>query len=90
MFTLFASETALLHPPIIVCLGRVAAQKLISPSFKISKEHGVWTNRKGYWMTAVYHPSAILRDPSKLEEAKQDFQKIIAKLHEIEESKYPL
>lgn len=84
------AETALLHPPIIVCLGRVAAQKLISPSFKISKEHGVWTNRKGYWMTAVYHPSAILRDPSKLEEAKQDFQKIIAKLHEIEESKYPL
>lgn len=84
------AETTLLHPPIIVCLGRIAAQKLISPNFKISREHGMWTHRKGYWMTAVYHPSAILRDPAKLEEAKQDFQSIISKIREIEESKYPL
>lgn len=84
------AETTLLHPPIIVCLGRIAAQALISPQFKISKEHGLWVYRKHYWMTAVYHPSAILRDPSKLEEAKHDFQNIVAKLHEIEESKYPL
>ena len=84
------NETALLHPPIIVCLGRIAAQKLIAPNFKITKEHGMWVYRKGYWMTAVYHPSAILRDPAKLEDAKKDFQNIAAKLKEIEESKYPL
>ncbi len=84
------AETTLLHPPVIVCLGRIAAQKLIAPNFKITREHGTWTHRKGYWMTAVYHPSAILRDPSKLEEAKKDFQNIIAKVHEIEEAKYPL
>ena len=41
-------------------------------------------------MTAVYHPSAILRDPARLEETKKDFQSIIQKLKEIEESKYPL
>ena len=84
------AETALLHPPIIVCLGRIAAQKLIDPQFKISKQHGTWIQRKGYWMTAVYHPSAILQDPSRLEETKKDFQEIIRKLNEIEESKYPL
>ena len=84
------AETTLLHPPVIVCLGRVAAQKLISPQFKISQEHGMWVHRKNYWMTAVYHPSAILRDPSKLEAAKKDFQSIVAKVQEIEESKYPL
>ena len=84
------AETALLHPAVIVCLGRVAAQKLISPNFKISREHGTWIHRKGYWMTAVYHPSAILRDPAKLEDAKKDFQSIVAKVQEIEESKYPL
>ncbi len=84
------AETALLHPPIIVCLGRIAAQKLIAPNFKISREHGMWVHRKGYWLTAVYHPSAILRDPAKLEEAKKDFQSIVAKIQEIEESKYPL
>ncbi len=84
------AETSLLKPPVIVCLGRIAAQKLIDPHFKITKQHGMWVERKGYWMTAVYHPSAILRDPSKLEETKNDFQKIIRKLKEIEESKYPL
>ena len=84
------AETTLLHPPVIVCLGRVAAQKLISPQFKISKEHGMWVHRKNYWMTAVYHPSAILRDPNKLEVAKKDFQSVVAKVKEIEESKYPL
>ena len=84
------AETALLHPPVIVCLGRIAAQKLIAPHFKITREHGMWIHRKGYWMTAVYHPSAILRDPAKLEDAKRDFQSIVAKVQEIEESKYPL
>ena len=84
------AETALLKPPVIVCLGRIAAQKLIDPQFKITKQHGTWVYRKGYWMTAVYHPSAILRDPSKLEETKKDFQSIIQKLQEIEDSKYPL
>ena len=84
------AETALLHPTVIVCLGRIAAQKLIAPDYKISREHGMWIHRKGYWMTAVYHPAAILRDPSKLEEAKKDFKHIVAKLQEIESSKYPL
>ncbi len=84
------AETALLRPPVIVCLGRIAAQKLIAPDYKISREHGMWVHRKGYWMTAVYHPSAILRDPAKLEDAKKDFQSIVAKVQEIEESKYPL
>ncbi len=84
------AETALLHPPIIVCLGRIAAQKLIDSQYKITKHHGKWVHRKGYWMTAVYHPSAILRDPSKLEETKKDFQVIIQKLQEIEDSQYLL
>ena len=83
-------ETALLKPPIIVCLGRIAAQRLIDPRFKITTQHGSWVCRKGYWMTAIYHPSAILRDPSKLEETKQDFQGILSKLREIDDQQYPI
>ena len=40
-------------------------------------------------MTAVYHPSAILRDPAKLEEAKKDFQAIVAKVQELDDAQYP-
>lgn len=33
-------ETFLLKPKIIVCLGRVAAQRIISPDFRITRQHG--------------------------------------------------
>ena len=45
----------------------------------------MWTERKGYYLTAVYHPSALLRDPSKIEQTREDFQKIRQKLMEVEQ-----
>lgn len=76
-------ETYLLHPKIIVCLGRVAAQKLIDPQFRITQQHGQWTERKGYYLTAIYHPSALLRDPSKIADTKADFKNIVTQLKKI-------
>lgn len=75
-------ETYLLKPRIIVCLGRVAAQHIISPDFRITRQHGTWTYRKNYALTATYHPSAILRDASNYELAKADFLEIVKKLKE--------
>lgn len=72
-------ETFLLKPQIIVCLGRVAAQRIIAPDFKITRQHGTWTCRKGCALTATYHPSAVLRDPSKYGEVKEDFLEIVKK-----------
>lgn len=69
-------ETLLLKPRVIVCLGRIAAQRIIKPDYRITREHGTFIYRKNTWLTAVYHPSAILRDPAKMEEAKRDFQQI--------------
>lgn len=69
-------ETLMLKPKIIVCLGRIAAQRIIKPDYRITREHGTFIHRKGTWLTAVYHPSAILRDPAKMEEAKADFKAI--------------
>lgn len=69
-------ETLLLKPRMIVCLGRIAAQRIIKPDYRITREHGTFIYRKNTWLAAVYHPSAILRDPAKMEEAKRDFQQI--------------
>lgn len=80
-------ETFLLKPKIIVCLGRVAAQRIISSDFKITKQHGTWTYRKNCALTATYHPSAILRDSSKYEIAKKDFCEIVKKLEECSNTK---
>ena len=75
-------ETFLLKPRIIVCLGRVAAQRIVSPDFKITRQHGTWIDRKDCALTATYHPSAILRDPSKYEIVKGDFMEIVKKRDE--------
>lgn len=76
-------ETFLLKPKIIVCLGRVAAQRIISPDFKITRQHGTWICRKNCALTATYHPSAILRDASKYDIVKKDFCEIVRKRDEL-------
>ena len=76
-------QTALLQPKIIVCLGRIAAMELIKPDFKITREHGVWFTRGGVHMTAFYHPSALLRDPSKRPEAFEDLKGLQEKIRAL-------
>ncbi len=75
-------ETLLLRPKIIVCLGRIAAQRIIRPDYRIMREHGTFLFRKNVWLTSCYHPSAILRDPSKFSETQNDFHTIYHKLQE--------
>jgi len=77
------NQTALLRPKIIVCLGRVSALRIIKPDFKITKEHGQWFENAGVWMTALYHPAAILRDPRRRPETFEDLKKIQAKIREV-------
>lgn len=73
----------LIRPKIIVCLGRIAAKALIDPNFRITKERGIWHNKKGCYMMATYHPSALLRDTSKKAEAWEDLQKIQQMYNEL-------
>lgn len=73
----------LIQPKIIVCLGRIAAMQIIKPDYKITKEHGTWVRKGKYLMTAVYHPSLLLRDVSKREEMLVDMLKIEHMLKEI-------
>lgn len=77
------TQVALIRPKIIVCLGRIAACRLIREDFKITKEHGQWVQKSGVWMTAVYHPAAILRDPSKRPDTFLDLKAIEAKIREV-------
>ena len=76
-------QTKLLRPKIIVCLGRIAAMKLIREDFKITKEHGQWFEKGGIWFFAMYHPSALLRDESKRPDTFRDLKKLQVKIQEI-------
>ena len=76
-------QVRLIKPKMIICLGRIAAQRLIRPDYKITREHGEWIERGGFLITAVYHPALLLRDPRKKEEMLEDMKKIKAKLVEL-------
>ena len=76
-------QVALIQPKIIVCLGRVAAKKILYPDFRITEEHGTWIHRGDVWITAIYHPSALLRDPSKRPETFEDLLDIRSKLRSL-------
>lgn len=82
-FEYLRCQIALIKPKLIVCLGRIAAQKIIRQDFRITREHGTWIQRDGIWLTAVYHPSALLRDVTKRPDTFMDFLSIREKLHNM-------
>ncbi len=77
------NQYKLMQPKIIVCLGRIAAAKIIKPDIKITREHGIFFNKGGVEMMAMLHPAAVLRDPRKKPEAFRDFQILREKIKEI-------
>ncbi len=77
------NQVALVQPKVIVCLGRVAAKRIIDPNYKITRDHGTWIDRNGIWMTSLFHPSALLRDTSKRPETFEDLMFLREKIRDI-------
>ncbi len=76
-------QVRLLQPKIIVCLGRVAACRVIDPQFKVTRQHGEFTLVNGIWRMGTLHPAAVLRDPRKKGEWFADFVKLRDKIAEV-------
>lgn len=80
------AELELLKPKMIVCLGRISAMRFIKPDFRITQEHGVWFERDGRMIMAIYHPAALLRDPSKRGDAFEDLRKVEIEIEKMKAS----
>lgn len=78
-------QIRLIDPALIVCLGRIAAMKMIKPDFRITKEHGQWFPVNGRQMMAIYHPAALLRDPGKRPDTFMDLKEIRRMLDSLSE-----
>ncbi len=76
-------QLEVLDPKIIVCLGRISAQALIREDYRITREHGTWVQKDGVSMTAIYHPSALLRDPFRRPETFVDLKNIQRRVMEL-------
>lgn len=63
----------LIRPKIVVCLGRVAAQRMIRPDFSVTREHGQLVEKNGVLFMGTFHPAALLRCPQNKPAAFSDF-----------------
>ena len=77
------AQTALIRPKIIVCLGRIAACRLITPDFKVTRQHGEFFLKNGVWMMGTLHPAALLRNPSQKPDGFADFLALRDKIGEV-------
>lgn len=76
-------QVRLMRPKIIVCLGRISAQRLISPDFKVTRQHGEFIEKKGTLFMGTFHPAALLRNPNNKPAAFDDFIALREKINEI-------
>ena len=64
------SEISVIAPELLVCLGATAAQALLGPAFRVTRQRGEFIQAPGLPLTmATVHPSSILRAPD--EESRQ-------------------
>ena len=76
-------QVSLIRPKIIVCLGRIAACRLIDPDFKVTRQHGQFVTKHGVLMMGTFHPAALLRNPAQKPDGFADFLALRDKIGEV-------
>ena len=76
------NQVALIRPKIIVCLGATAMGCILGKDWRITRDRGKWVEKKGFYMTATFHPSAVLRDVNKKSAFWEDLKSIKKKSEE--------
>lgn len=73
----------IIKPKVVVCVGRISAQKLIDKNFKVTQQHGQFIDKNGTLFMGTYHPAAILRNPNNKEFAFADWLALRDKIDEL-------
>ena len=77
------AQFKIIKPKIVVCVGRISAQRLIDRDFRVTRQHGEFINKNGTLFMGTYHPAAILRNPNNKESAFGDWLKVRDKMAEL-------
>ena len=67
-------QIRMVQPRVIVALGRIAAQTLLSSSAPIGRLRSRWHELEGIPLRVTYHPAALLRNPSLRRPTWEDMQ----------------
>ena len=78
------SEIELIKPEVLVCLGATAAQALLGPQFRVSRQRGEFVSSDlAPFVTATVHPSSILRSRTDAER-QAEMQLFVEDLKKVE------
>jgi uracil-DNA glycosylase family 4 len=72
----FDRKMALIRPRLVVLLGATAAQQVLGPDVRITRDRGRPVERDGVTYVPTFHPAALLRDPAKKRPVWEDMQRV--------------
>jgi DNA polymerase len=73
-------QIELIHPEIIVGLGKFAVQTLLQSKMPITKLRGQWHSYHGIKLMPTFHPAYLLRNPGDKKLVWEDIKKVIEAL----------
>lgn len=73
-------QVEIIHPKVIVTLGRFALQSLTEKAFSVSAARGQWLEWNGIKVMPTYHPAYLLRNPAAKKDVWADMKQVIAEL----------
>jgi DNA polymerase len=69
-------QLKIIAPEIVCTLGNIATRAMLDTDMGITKLRGRFHERSGLKVMPTYHPSYLLRDPSKKRETWEDMKKV--------------
>jgi len=87
--TYLEHQIALVQPKLIATLGRFSMALFFPPNARISKIHGQPLHADGRIYYPLFHPAAVLRNPSLRPAMEADFKRMLALRDEVEQAARP-
>ncbi len=82
-FSFLEAQIHILKPKMILCMGKIAIEKITGQSIAITQKHGEFFEYNGIPVMPTYHPSALLRNEELKRPAWEDLKKFKKRLDEI-------
>ena len=82
-FSFLEAQIHILKPKMILCMGKIAIEKITGQSIPITQRHGEFFEYNGIPVMPTYHPSALLRNEELKRPAWEDLKKFKKHLDEL-------
>ncbi len=83
-FSFLETQIHILKPKMILCMGKIAIEKITGQQISINQRHGEFFDYMGIPVMPTYHPSALLRNEELKRPAWEDLKKFKHRLDEIQ------